>query len=57
MAFSFTPEQTEFRQVLRRYFAEASPPATVATPGSMPVTRHCSRSFTAAACASPKRSV
>jgi alkylation response protein AidB-like acyl-CoA dehydrogenase len=29
MAFSFTAEQTEFRQVLRRYFAEASPPAAV----------------------------
>ncbi len=29
MQFSFTPEQEEFRNVLRRYFAEVSPPAKV----------------------------
>ncbi len=29
MQFSFTPEQTEFRSVLRRFLAEHSPPSTV----------------------------
>jgi alkylation response protein AidB-like acyl-CoA dehydrogenase len=29
MQFTFTSEQQEFRQVLRRFFAETSPPATV----------------------------
>jgi alkylation response protein AidB-like acyl-CoA dehydrogenase len=29
MQFTFTEEQQEFRSVLRRYFAESSPPATV----------------------------
>jgi alkylation response protein AidB-like acyl-CoA dehydrogenase len=29
MKFSFTPEQDEFRSVLRRYFEETSPPAVV----------------------------
>src|SRR5262249_31874645 len=29
MQFAFTSEQQEFRQVLRRYFAETSPPSVV----------------------------
>jgi alkylation response protein AidB-like acyl-CoA dehydrogenase len=29
MQFTFTPEQQEFRQVLRRYFEETSPPSVV----------------------------
>ncbi|HZZ90545.1 MAG TPA: acyl-CoA dehydrogenase family protein, partial [Caulobacteraceae bacterium] len=29
MQFAFTPEQQEFRQVLRRFFDETSPPKTV----------------------------